>query len=389
MMKGKIALFAALFSILWSLTMLGAYGDIRSAPEYAAPMDHHKYVAMAQSAPGSFRIAPFCWRVGAPVVASLIAPDDVWMGFRAAAILGVMLAAIAIAMLVWDRSGSVSAVIGAIMSFHAMGWLVRFSMWDPATTDALAVGLLAMSLYAFSRHHMLSGAVLALAAVLTKESALIGVVAIPLLVDRGRWRETAVWFAPAVIGLIVIRLAIPPGNADMAYVASLPVEQAVVQNGVSTYSLAYLFEAVTLPRLTRMGFGDVYAMILDSFGAVVVTGCVAVFMVQRRIGWRLLLVIAVALAQTLVAVNIQRPILISAPIVVVVVWSAIPWARVPRMGSMLLALSVVLAGFATILQRASPGVLVQLGVLFVGLVCVVAFRGELAEAVRSDMVRDR
>ena len=76
--RGKIALCAALFSIVWVVVVLLLHGDMRSDPQFALPMDHHKYLAMAQQDVGTFRIAPFCWRIGAPAIAHAIGGDP-WM----------------------------------------------------------------------------------------------------------------------------------------------------------------------------------------------------------------------------------------------------------------------------------------------------------------------
>lgn len=360
--RGKIALCAALFSIVWVVVVLLLHGDMRSDQQFALPMDHHKYLAMAQHDVGTFRIAPFCWRIGAPAIAHAIGGDP-WMVMLVLTALGVLLTTSAVALLVWDATTTIPHVIGACATVLAMGWLTRASVWTPATVDMLACGLMMMSVYLASRSRWMWSAIVLCFAVLVKESALLALPIMLVVHNNATWKRLIAWSLPAMLIVVLVRMLIPAGNADPGYLASLPETLRLVQHGTSTYSLSYLISTIAVDRVLHPSVTDLWALTGDSLGAVVILVTIAVLWSVPSRRWPLLMLFALAAGQTLLAVNIQRVVLMAGPALAAIGWMYIGdtpmrWASRP-----LLYLAIGLLLVTTLGSRVSPPMFVHLSAL--------------------------
>lgn len=317
--RGKIALCAALFSIVWVVIVLLLHGDMRSDPQFVLPMDHHKYIAMAQQDVGTFRIAPFCWRIGAPAVAHAIGGDP-WMVMMVLTALGVLLTTSAVALLVWDATTSIAHVIGACATVLAMGWLTRSSVWTPVTVDMLACGLMMTAIAVRHRGAWVVSACVLCCAVLVKESALLALPIAVVLDEQRRWKQLVLWSLPAMLLVGIVRMTIPAGNADTSYLATLPDTLRLVQHGTSTYSLTYLLSTVAYDRIVHPSAADLWALTGDSFGVIALLLTGAALRSQPALRASLLVLCVLTVAQVFLAVNIQRVVLMSGPAVAIIGW---------------------------------------------------------------------
>lgn len=362
--RGKIALSVALCSLVWIAAVLVLHGDMRSDPEFALPMDHHKYIAMAQQDLGSFRIAPFCWRIGMPSLARMVGGDP-WTVMAVLTSIGLICMMCAVALLVWDATASKRHVLGVCATALAMGWLTRTSVWNPAMVDMLACGLMMISVYLLTRRVWVWSAIVLCSAVLVKESALLAL-PIALVVSSQRpWKHLAMWTLPAVVVVAIVRLSITAGNADASYVATLPEALRLVQHGTSTYSLSYLVSTIALDRLLHPSLTDMWALTGDSVGLVAGTMLIAVawYVPSRR--WFVVVLCAVTAAQVLLAVNIQRVVLMSGPAFAAIGWMYFDTTRLRWASVLLVYLACGLLVVTTVGSRLSPPILVHVVALAV------------------------
>jgi hypothetical protein len=246
-----------------------------------------------------------------------------------------------------------------------MGWLTRTSVWNPATVDMLACGLMMISVYLLTRRVWVWSAIVLCGAVLVKESALLAL-PIALVVSSQRpWKHLAMWTLPAVVVVAIVRLSITAGNADASYVATLPEALRLVQHGASTYSLSYLVSTIALDRLLHPSLTDMWALTGDSVGLVAGTMLIAVawYVPSRR--WFVVVLCAVTAAQVLLAVNIQRVVLMSGPAFAAIGWMYFDTTRLRWASVLLVYLACGLLVVTTVGSRVSPPILVHVVALAV------------------------
>lgn len=362
--RGKIALSVALCSLVWIAAVLVLHGDMRSDPQFALPMDHHKYLAMAQQELGAFRIAPFCWRIGMPTVVRGIGGDP-WTMMAVFSSVGLVCMMCSVALLVWDATASTRYVIGACATVLAMGWLTRASVWNPATVDMLACGMMMVSVYLFTRHEWWASALVLCCAALVKESSLLALPIVMVLDTHRSWRRLAVWVLPAIVAVAAVRLLIPAGNADAAYLATLPESLRLVQHGTSTYSMSYLVSTIALDRFLHPSLTDAWALTGDSIGLIACTMVVAVIASVPSRRWFIVMLCAVTAAQVLLAVNIQRVVLMSGPALAVIGWAYADHTRLRWASGLLMYLACALLAVTTISSRLSASMPAQVAALAV------------------------
>jgi hypothetical protein len=246
-----------------------------------------------------------------------------------------------------------------------MGWLTRTSVWNPATVDMLACGLMMISVYLLTRRVWVWSAIILCCAVLVKESALLAL-PIALVVSSQRpWKHFAIWTLPAVVVVAIVRLSIPAGNADASYLSTLPEALRLVQHGTSTYSLSYLLSTIALDRLLHPSLADGWALTGDSIGVVAGSMVLAVVLAVPSRRWFIVLLCAVTAAQVLLAVNIQRVVLMSGPALAAMGWMYLDSTRLRWASVLLVYLACGLLVVTTVGSRVSPSMLVHVVVLAV------------------------
>ena len=262
------------------------------------------------------------------------------------------------------------AAAGCAVTLLGCGWITRSSMWDPATVDSLAIGIVALATYLISRDRFGWALLALIAGAFVKESTLIVILIAPLVASIGKRRYAILSAVPAVLVVIVLRMTIDAGNDDSVYLATLTHGQRVVQNGVSTYSLSFLIQNITLQRVSEFGLRELYAVSLDSFGAVTVGGFLLAFKRSVDGKWLMVLILAGSFSQILLASNIQRPVLIAAPFAVSYVWYACIKGVSFRQEVAWLLVAIALFCCTTVLQRTSPASWIQLPMFIVTVVLI-------------------
>ena len=173
------------------------------------------------------------------------------------------------------------------------------------------------------------------------------------------------WVLPAVVVVAIVRLSIPAGNADASYLATLPEALRLVQHGTSTYSLSYLVSTIALDRLLHPSLSDIWALTGDSIGLVAGSMVIAAAWDVPSRRWFVVMLCAVTAAQILLAVNIQRVVLMSGPALAAIGWMYLGSTRLRWASELFVYLAYGLLVIATVGSRVSPSMLVQVAALVV------------------------
>ena len=222
----RAPLFVAGALALGYLLLLGTVVDplLPGHGNWDKPWDHQKYLAMAEQ-PLDLRIAPFSWRLLGPLIAGIL-PFSISTSFRITASLAVWLTAVAMFVLL-RRLGhrDVLATVGMLLCL-SLWWVAGYPLYNFWLPDALVyLSVLVLAIAAGDRRPVLFAIVLVVG-VLAKEQVLI---AAPLwyglrtgrLFDGRRLAEMVAVAFPALVLLVAVRIILPAGNTDPAYLAQL------------------------------------------------------------------------------------------------------------------------------------------------------------------------
>lgn len=234
------------------------------------PIDHHKYVFMAEH-PLELRTAPFCYRLLVPSIVSILGVPT-QMGFWIISVAAMTLASI----LVYSVARKIGlaeqdALIGSVCLL-SIGPVLRMAMGYYPSVDPMAWCLIALgTLMIVQRREYLFAVVLTFGA-LVKEPVFF------LVALHYGWSATRLIDVRAALksmclalgGLIVfvsLRLLMPPLNNDPDYLRAFGEHLTQVQLGTSRYELGWLFEHVGRPRLSQMATLKFwYDMTISAFG---------------------------------------------------------------------------------------------------------------------------
>lgn len=248
-------------------------------PHFQLPMDHNKYVQMAREGL-NFHIAPYCWRILTPLLVGRL-PVDLTAGFLGITVVSLFLTGLALYALTRSLGFDERLALLGVLMFYALGWAVKYTLYDFWLPDALSFLLTTLVLLCLVRRWDWGFVLLLAVGVAVKETVLI---VAPLyytfrarrLVD-GYWLgRTALAVAPAVAVLGLIHWAIPPYNNDPAYLARLPLSLRLVReyDGTGGYYSSYwdygwMLREVGLPRLANLRGDDLLAWSFGAFGLCV------------------------------------------------------------------------------------------------------------------------
>ena len=322
-------------------------------PDFANAWDHHKYIWMAEQGPFGFHLAPFCWRIGTPLLARLL-PFSTPASFGLIALLSLWASAVAVYALARRGGFAFAAGVTGMLLFLTQGWMVRSNLYNIWKPDPLAacISLLAI-LAALERRHALFALLLALG-VTVKESVLFVAplhyaLATPRVWNARALGRTALLTLPAIAVLLALRALIPMRNDDPAYIGALPDTLRIVQLDTSRYDLAWLWHALAVPRLRAFTPRDLVDGTIGVFGlAPLALACLAPRRSLRTLArWSPFLVLVAA--QVLFATNAQKLLALGFPFVVLAALGGAdetvrrlraPWAAFGALALVLVALSL-------------------------------------------------
>ena len=329
-------------------------------PNWTRPWDHQKYLLMAEQ-PFELRIAPFSWRVLGPLL-SWVLPFPTTTSARVVGFVALWATAVAVFVLL-RRLGFDDLAAGAgMLLLLTVGWATGYLLYNFWLPDGLALlCVVVLAIAAVDRRPLLFAAVLVVG-VLAKEQVLL---AAPLwwsltterLVDWRRLGQAALLAAPAVAVLVAVRLLLPAGNEDAAYLASLPIDlnayDTLPSDPVSLYEK---FQPV------RQGYPWLVAeWSVQVFGPLLLLALAA----PRRsldvlLRWSPLVVLA--LLQPLLASNTHRLVVLAVPAVVVMATTGLDALR-DRVGTAVLSAPAALLVLDLVAPRNTSRLLVEAAVL--------------------------
>ena len=301
------------------LLLLGAVVDplLPGHANWDKPWDHQKYLAMAEQ-PLDLRIAPFSWRLIGPLIAGIL-PFSISTSFRVIAFLALWLTAVAMFVLL-RRLGhrDVLAAVGMLL-FLSLWWVTGYPLYNFWLPDVLVyLSVLVLAIAVVDRRPVLFAVVLVVC-VLAKEQVLI---AAPLwyglstrrLLDGRRLGEMVMVALPAFVLLVAVRIVLPAGNTDSAYIAQLGLTLNVYDHLPPDPQV--LFQKFGTLRLPTYGV-LAQEWTLNAFGVLPLLGLATMRRSAVTVArWAPFL--ALVYAQPLLASNTTRLIALAFPVTVIV-----------------------------------------------------------------------
>lgn len=335
-----------LVAILLGLIASGmglSFVDRLDGPMYQLPMDHHKYIYMAEHDPGSLHIAPFCWRIGVPWIVSHLGLGTT-NGFL---FLNCVFLIIGAAFLYLAVEGLVTSTVPALLTvalYIASPWVSKMPFQIPWITDGVYYGLMCIAVWIAVRGNTVALVILTIVGVTVRETAVL----FPLVfiaIGMIRQRRFSDVVGPAAVALVascivvvVIRWFIPSSNHDVAYLKTIPdnlyllwsvdnVDPVKAALQVPT-GLWDIMIATFDYRVRTWSLSTLNGMTLGTW-SIIVVACVAVALHRYpRLILPSILLLAVIYAQLLLGIDIQRLLTAGYPFVLIVGCYAIEsWYR--------------------------------------------------------------
>ena len=293
----------------------------RERPEFAEGGDHLKYVYMAEHGPWGFHIAPFCWRVGLPLIARTL-PFGIQTNFMLVTFASLWATGIATYWLARAFGKQPAMAMFAMLTVFGVGWATKYAVFDFWLPDPLVLAIVTLALCCILTRRDVALAVLLALGVLVKESVIF---AAPLWWTMPRaegvtTRRSSAWGAlailPAAAILIGLRAAIPAWNADAQYVQSLPPRLTEVDRGRTSYEYSEQLQRISWQRVRDASVRFLETAHSYSVGSLGVLPLVLPFFAVRqnaRLFARLLPFLLLVYAQLLLATDTQRLLVLALP----------------------------------------------------------------------------
>lgn len=286
---------------------------------FPMPWDHHKYIFMALNNL-DFHIAPFCWRILVPILASIL-PFELSINFQLIAFFSIAFSGYFVFLI--GRKIFENDVIGfgMILAFYTFSFAVKYPIHDFWLPDALVIFLISAGIYSILIKNNLTFLLIIVLGALTKESVLF---IIPLyytlnteqIFDKKLLFRTFVFLIIGLSVLILVRVLIPPLNHNHEYISKLPLHLKLVQNESSFYSFGYLFKTIGLERIKNFSLKFLYKI------SVYVFTSYSIFMffdIKSLLKWsiKFLPYLIFVYSQLLFAINIERLVVLAFPFVLI------------------------------------------------------------------------
>jgi hypothetical protein len=290
-------------------------------PDFSRSWDHHKYIWMATHNPFGFHVAPFCWRVGAPLLAKTL-PFGVERSFSIITFVALWLTGVVVFYIARAFAFARWRALAGMLLFFVLGWAVRANLYNIWKPDPMAFLFIALAIYGITARYRWRFAAVMAAGVFFKESVLF-VAPLYYTLSADRWWDsrlaarTLLLTLPGVAVLLAIRALIPSWNDDSAYIAALPDQLRQVQLGSSSYNLSYLWNEIGLTRLRSLSLRSFYDYSIVVFGVTAIA--LPLFAIRRNLSYllRFLPFVLLVCAQALFATNVERLIVAGFPVVII------------------------------------------------------------------------
>lgn len=312
-------LAAGLFSAT-AVVLIAWTAELRTAGTalFADPgWDRHLYREMARHDPFDFGIAPYCWRVLVPFLASVL-PGSNQTGFLSLTTAALVATGPALYWALRGTGASRAAAAAVVPLYYALGWGPRYQMSDFWVPDATAFLFTVVGAGFVFRKQWLPAAAVAAAGVLAKESVLlVGVLAFTWHVrgwwDAGAARRALLVAGPAIALIVAVRALVTVENGNPAYLATMPPEIARFPELFPEYSYSQRYQEIFVDdRWRHREWSDFDRYVTDAFGVPLLALAVAGAIADWRRLLRLAPLVALVYGQLLFATDTQRLLVLGA-----------------------------------------------------------------------------
>lgn len=280
-------LILVLSAVMTTLFVLRSELRFTTYPNFSDPIDHHKYIYMAQH-PLQFFIAPFCWRIGLPLLAGAL-PFDLQTNFLTLSFLAIVFSGVLLFYLL-HRLGFTYfySLLGPLL-FFAAGWIVRMPIINFWVPNASVFFVILCLIFLLVTKKDVGFMVLLACGVCVKESAIF---VAPLyytfnckkVIDWRAAYRTILLTLPAIIVLLLLRFVLLPAqNDNQQYVNSLPFILTQVQQGSVEYNYLSLLQTVALSRLQNLNLRELADLWFYPFGVLLTV--LPFFAIRRSLAW--------------------------------------------------------------------------------------------------------
>ncbi len=286
-------------------------------PWWSFPGDHHMYLFMADHPVGDLHLAPWGWRILEPGLVRLL-PGSSQVGFQIVCFISLCVAAGCVYRICRRLGFDVRLASAGLLLFVSLSFATKYVMFDFWLTDPLAFAFVAFAVLFAIEQRPVAFAICLAVGVLAKESVIF---AAPLLytfgaerpIDRRALWRTAAATAPALLVLLVVRLAIPAWNGQ-PYALGLPGPIAANARTVPDYSALAVAREVVARRAADLT--STLTQAVSAFGLLV---GVLPFLGGRRarsLALRFSPFLILVALQLVFAYNTQRLIVLAFPAVI-------------------------------------------------------------------------
>ena len=319
--RSELAAVASVSAVLLLLLLWRTSLVTYDHPMFSHPGDWHKYIYMASHSLGSLHIAPYCWRIGEPLIAGFL-PFGLQWSFLLLSATSVWLTAILMYYIAKSFNFDRPTAFMGMLLFFSLGWATKVPLKYFWLVDPLAMLIMTAAIYALCVRKNFLFFVLLILGVTVKESVIF---VAPLyyslnakkVIDFRLAGRNLLMVLPAVGVLLAIRWTIPQLGSDSAYLNTLPDELKVIQPGLGlNYSYLEWAKANGLARLQHLSFSDLHTYTIGTFGAAVTI--LPLFAVRQALPlfFRFLPFLLLVYSQLIFAGNTERLLVLGFPAVI-------------------------------------------------------------------------
>ncbi len=240
---------------------------------FRQPYDHHKYIYMAQHNPLDFHIAPFCWRLLNPLLASLL-PFDVDTNFMVVMLIQILLTAVMVYFMLKAAGFSQIAALTGMFLYWGLTQATKGPLNMVWLADPLTHLFLVTTIFLILGKRPVWAALVLAIGCLSKE---VMILAAPLyylltaerLLDWKQLRRGILFGLPALAVFLGMRALIPERGFDPAYTSTLPHNVASAYYGHLGYGYWQSAREVVRYKIKEFSGWQLRALTVNTFGVVV------------------------------------------------------------------------------------------------------------------------
>ncbi len=280
---------------------------------FPKPWDHHKYLYMAISQL-DFHIAPFCWRILVPFLASIL-PFELSVNFQFISFISLIFTGYFVFKIGEKIFNDSKLAFAMLISFYSLSFSTKFVIHDFWLPDAFANMLIAAGIYYIIIKKDQLFLIVMIIGAITKESVLF---TLPLyytintkkFFDRHLLKQTILISLIPLLVLILVRIIIPPLNSSEEYLSSLPEQLKLVHFDSSDYNLNYLINEFVPERISEFSFETLHRITIYTFTIHFFLSLIN-FRMLKVYGLRFSIFLLLAYLQIFFAVNDDRLVAIA------------------------------------------------------------------------------